>query len=481
MNTLPAALNMCCLKPVASASEWQLQAVLFKANLMQYYDVFISQGGDDIDYIMKTDENEFLEIMSLVGMASKPLHVRRFQRTLHEFSQDRDTFLKTAARELTVAMIASQSNGTLASNNNNNNTSDFTTNGHGEENGTFNSLSYLLPNLFGGTINANALANINNIINPNSNVSTPISTLNNAKALLNQTLSISNSINSQNSRSNTSTPNHAMTIKSACSSPISVCSNSSKNVVYKNGIIISAANSNKNSTTSGSLTPEEMASLFRTSEENAINNGHSFQNSYDILLSETEIDNLMKAATHVIQNYNESGVKINKRKIRNDLVSATRPNVYSVDDLRRSGPLFTAINGGKLSKFQYLLNEAAIQLVLLNNNLLPKKNTLNILARKVLQISGIGIVGESCKGNQVVGVKRTFESLGFNNDEKNIKKIYKDEKGSTTIGVENNNIKEENGTPIDVNTTKMILNAIESGSTAVEQECDNNSIPLCHK
>lgn len=63
-------------------SEWQLQAVLFKAKLTQYYDTFIQLGGDDIDQIMGCDENEFLEIMSLVGMASKPLHVRRLQRTL---------------------------------------------------------------------------------------------------------------------------------------------------------------------------------------------------------------------------------------------------------------------------------------------------------------------------------------------------------------------------------------------------------------
>jgi hypothetical protein len=30
-------------------------------------------------------EEEFLEIMALVGMASKPLHVRRLQKALHEW------------------------------------------------------------------------------------------------------------------------------------------------------------------------------------------------------------------------------------------------------------------------------------------------------------------------------------------------------------------------------------------------------------
>uniref|UniRef100_A0A0N5C9X1 NCD1 domain-containing protein n=1 Tax=Strongyloides papillosus TaxID=174720 RepID=A0A0N5C9X1_STREA len=472
MNTLPPALNMCCLKPAASASEWQLQAVLFKANLMQYYDVFISQGGDDIDYIMKTDENEFLEIMSLVGMASKPLHVRRFQRTLHEFSQDRDTFLRTAARELTVAMIASQNNNGNIGNGNE------LINGHGEENGTINSLSYLLPNLFGGTLNANTLANINNLMNSSNSISTPITTLNSAKALLNQTLSISNSINSQNSRSNTSTPNHAMTIKSSCSSPISVCSNSSKNIT-KNGIIISSGNSNKTSNTSGSLTPEEMASLFKTSEDtNTFYVSNSLQLTSDGLLSDSETDNIMKAAAYVIQNYTESGVKLNKRKIRNDLLFTNRTNVYTVEELRRSGPLFTSFSGSKLNKLQYLLNEAAVQLVLLNNNLITKKNNLNILARKVLQVSGIGIVGESCKSNQIVGVKRSYDSINYNNnDEKNLKKNYQDDKFSNN-SVESGIIKEDGGnisTDVNSNTTKMILNAIESAS--IQKETTNDSPP----
>ena len=65
-----------------SLPEWQLQAVLFHAKLTQYYDRFISLGGDDIDQLMQCDETEFLEIMRLIGMASKPLHVRRFQRSL---------------------------------------------------------------------------------------------------------------------------------------------------------------------------------------------------------------------------------------------------------------------------------------------------------------------------------------------------------------------------------------------------------------
>lgn len=37
-------------------------------------------------------EDEFLEIMALVGMASKPLHVRRFQKALAEWARTPSAF-----------------------------------------------------------------------------------------------------------------------------------------------------------------------------------------------------------------------------------------------------------------------------------------------------------------------------------------------------------------------------------------------------
>ncbi|CAJ0605027.1 unnamed protein product [Cylicocyclus nassatus] len=88
------------LAPPTSISEWQLLAVLQRANLVQYYDMFISQGGDDINQIMQCDEGEFLEIMSLVGMLSKPLHVRRLQRALTEFSKDQTSFNLAAIQQI---------------------------------------------------------------------------------------------------------------------------------------------------------------------------------------------------------------------------------------------------------------------------------------------------------------------------------------------------------------------------------------------
>jgi NAB conserved region 1 (NCD1). len=57
--------------------------------------VFSLTGGDDVQQLCDAGEEEFLEIMALVGMASKPLHVRRLQKALQEWvsnpGQYRDT------------------------------------------------------------------------------------------------------------------------------------------------------------------------------------------------------------------------------------------------------------------------------------------------------------------------------------------------------------------------------------------------------
>ncbi|WAR05361.1 NAB1-like protein [Mya arenaria] len=47
--------------------------------------VEIQAGGDDVQQLCEAGEEEFLEIMALVGMASKPLHVRRLQKALQEW------------------------------------------------------------------------------------------------------------------------------------------------------------------------------------------------------------------------------------------------------------------------------------------------------------------------------------------------------------------------------------------------------------
>ncbi|XP_077060518.1 NGFI-A-binding protein 2 isoform X2 [Siphateles boraxobius] len=68
--------------------ELQLYRVLQRANLLMYYDTFIQQGGDDVQQLCEAGEEEFLEIMALVGMATKPLHVRRLQKALRDWASN---------------------------------------------------------------------------------------------------------------------------------------------------------------------------------------------------------------------------------------------------------------------------------------------------------------------------------------------------------------------------------------------------------
>lgn len=66
-------------------SEAELFNLLKSANLLDYYGNFIEQGGDDIHQFCDANEEEFKEMVSLVGMAAKPLHVRRLQKCLVEW------------------------------------------------------------------------------------------------------------------------------------------------------------------------------------------------------------------------------------------------------------------------------------------------------------------------------------------------------------------------------------------------------------
>ncbi|NXD18655.1 NAB2 protein, partial [Nothocercus nigrocapillus] len=72
--------------------ELQLYRVLQRANLLGYYETFIQQGGDDVQQLCEAGEEEFLEIMALVGMATKPLHVRRLQKALREWAANPGLF-----------------------------------------------------------------------------------------------------------------------------------------------------------------------------------------------------------------------------------------------------------------------------------------------------------------------------------------------------------------------------------------------------
>ncbi|XP_030756101.1 NGFI-A-binding protein homolog isoform X2 [Sitophilus oryzae] len=69
----------------SNQAELQLFRVMQNASLLLYLDPLLEMGGDDVESLCDAGEDEFLEIMSLVGMASKPLHVRRLQKSLQEW------------------------------------------------------------------------------------------------------------------------------------------------------------------------------------------------------------------------------------------------------------------------------------------------------------------------------------------------------------------------------------------------------------
>ncbi|XP_053410533.1 NGFI-A-binding protein 2 isoform X2 [Nycticebus coucang] len=85
----PSARNMALPRTLG---ELQLYRVLQRANLLSYYETFIQQGGDDVQQLCEAGEEEFLEIMALVGMATKPLHVRRLQKALREWATNPGLF-----------------------------------------------------------------------------------------------------------------------------------------------------------------------------------------------------------------------------------------------------------------------------------------------------------------------------------------------------------------------------------------------------
>ncbi|TRY97766.1 hypothetical protein DNTS_008268 [Danionella cerebrum] len=92
--------------------ELQLYRVLQRANLLMYYDTFIQQGGDDVQQLCEAQEEEFLEIMALVGMATKPLHVRRLQKALHDWASNPALFHQPLGAACGIPLFRIDSAGT---------------------------------------------------------------------------------------------------------------------------------------------------------------------------------------------------------------------------------------------------------------------------------------------------------------------------------------------------------------------------------
>lgn len=75
--------------PGQKEREAELHSVLRAANLLDYYPSFLEQGGDDVQQFCDASEDEFKEIVALVGMSTKPLHTRRLQKALVEWKSKR--------------------------------------------------------------------------------------------------------------------------------------------------------------------------------------------------------------------------------------------------------------------------------------------------------------------------------------------------------------------------------------------------------
>lgn len=75
--------------PGQKEREAELHSVLRVANLLDYYPSFLEQGGDDVQQFCDASEDEFKEIIALVGMSTKPLHTRRLQKALVEWKSKR--------------------------------------------------------------------------------------------------------------------------------------------------------------------------------------------------------------------------------------------------------------------------------------------------------------------------------------------------------------------------------------------------------
>ena len=60
----------------------RLRTLLKEANLLDYQDQFLNYGADCVDQLAQSTKSEFQELMILIGMSEKPLHVRRLVKTL---------------------------------------------------------------------------------------------------------------------------------------------------------------------------------------------------------------------------------------------------------------------------------------------------------------------------------------------------------------------------------------------------------------
>ena len=69
-----------------------LYEVLRRADLLSYHKLFYAEGVEDLNHLLNVDQEEFAEIMRLLGMASSPGHIMRFRKALNEWAEEKGDF-----------------------------------------------------------------------------------------------------------------------------------------------------------------------------------------------------------------------------------------------------------------------------------------------------------------------------------------------------------------------------------------------------
>uniref|UniRef100_A0A914C360 Uncharacterized protein n=1 Tax=Acrobeloides nanus TaxID=290746 RepID=A0A914C360_9BILA len=405
--------RMSGMKRATTLSEWQLQAVLFKAKLTQYYDTFISAGGDDIDQIMQCDEQEFLEIMSLVGMASKPLHVRRLQRTLSEFSMNRALFLQNAVTNIGPPPLMDISGSSSAEN-------------------LQAALQFLIPGFL-----ANSSMEI-------PSVATPLLTASGESTPSNPAISSSNNNHRASSGLIIPASTVAMALSSLPSSTATTTIGATANVLpmpADNVLSMLVGSSNSAQGILTSSFPFAMSALCAPSTSTRsntvlspdsdtgeyVNPGSAtgedptsmLYHLFEIpTLSDNDVTKLAKCAKKVMEEFPKLQPKLiqNKKKISKDLLDAMNlppghPNRLS--EFRRYSAIYGRFDAKRkpdkaLTFHEVLVNEAAAQICLLQPSLLTRRDELFPLARKVVREAGFP--GLKSMSRQDPRSKRPYDS-----------------------------------------------------------------------
>ncbi|XP_064463612.1 uncharacterized protein LOC135374605 [Ornithodoros turicata] len=80
-------------------SELELHKLLERAVLLPYYDKFVEIGGDNVQQLRDSSDQDIEELINMVDMARKPPHIKRFKKALAEWKPDTVAATSTPADE----------------------------------------------------------------------------------------------------------------------------------------------------------------------------------------------------------------------------------------------------------------------------------------------------------------------------------------------------------------------------------------------